>query len=172
MIHTTTSRGGLLLRAAAFAAGFALVAAAVVSWRVPAGDGRPGADVVIAVAPTGELALSRTGPILYGANLRGGDDASGTLELTNQTGSTLAVSTRALPSAADLDELLQVTIAAGNELVFQGSLGALRQWTRPFLLDSGEGRKLEVRAWLPETDDGSEARVVNADLEFDSRRRW
>jgi hypothetical protein len=172
MIHTTTSRGGLLLRAVAFAAGFALVAAAVVSWRVPAGDGRPGADVVIAVAPTGELALSRTGPVLHGSNLRGGDEASGTLELTNQTGSTLAVSTRALPSAADLDGLLQVSIAAGNELVFQGPLGALRQWTRPFLLDSGEARTLEVRAWLPETDNGSEARVVNADLEFESRRRW
>jgi hypothetical protein len=172
MPDATTIRGGTWLRVAAFAAGLAVVATAVVSWRIPGGDGRPGSDVVIAVAPTGELGLSETGPVVQGTNLRSGDGVGGSFDVRNQTGAGLAVTARALPSSSDLDDLLLVTITAGGEQIFSGTMGTLRQGTREFVLEAGDSRHIDVRATLTGSDDGSAARAVAADLELDTERRW
>jgi hypothetical protein len=166
-----TRSGGKWLRAMAFIAGFAVVATLMVGWRIPGGDGQPGADVLVALAPTGEVAVSRTGPFVTATDLRGGDSARGAVEVRNQTGQTLGISVRALASGRDLDALLEVSITAGEQVVFQGPLGALRDWTAPFVLDPGEIRRLAVEVRLPSFDHGSQARTVTADLELQTERR-
>jgi hypothetical protein len=167
----TTHSAGIWLRATAFLAGFAVVATLVVGWRVPGGDGQPGADVVVALAPTGEIAVSRTGPFVTGTDLRGGDSARGTVTLRNQTAQTVGVSVRTLPSSRDLETLLQVSVDVGDQPVFEGPLGALREWSTPIVLGPGEARRLRVEVRLPGSDDGSQARSVSADLELRTERR-
>jgi hypothetical protein len=167
----TTHMTGTWLRVAAFLAGFAVVATLVVGWRVPGGDGQPGADVVVALAPTGEVAVSRTGPFVTGTDLRGGDGARGRVTVRNQTAQTVRLSIRTLPSSRDLDELLEVSIDAGDQMVFRGPLGALREWSAPIALGPGEERLLVVEVRLPGSDDGSQARSVAADLELRTERR-
>lgn len=167
----TTHSAGTWLRAIAFLTGFAVVATLVAGWRVPGGDGQPGADVVVALAPTGEIAVSQTGPFVIGTDLRGGDSASGGLTVRNQTANTVGLSIRTLPSSRDLDELLEVSIDAGDQTVFRGPLGALREWSAPIVLGRGEERRLAVEVRLPGSDDGAQARSVATDLELRTERR-
>ncbi len=167
----TTHSAGTWLRAIAFLAGFAVVATLVAGWRVAGGDGQPGADVIVALIPTGEIAVSRTGPFLAATDLRGGDSADGSVAVRNQTAQTVGVSVRTLPSNRDLDALLEVWVEAGDETVFRGPLGALREWSAPFVLGAGEDRRLAVEVRLPGSDDGSQARSVAADLELQTERR-
>jgi hypothetical protein len=154
-----------------FALGFLLVAAALLLWRVPPGDGIIGASIVFSSAPTGELTVSPSGPFLTENDLRPTEGANGGVVVRNQTGSRLGVRLRALPSAHDLDHVLRVRVAAGDERVFEGPLVRLRAWTRAFAVGPGESRAIRVRAWIPVATKGFAGRVESIPVELDSRLR-
>ena len=160
-----TSRGAGLLT------GFALAAAGLLSWNVPGGSGALGADVQITSAPLGELDVSPVAPFLSVTNLLPGALARGELKVRNQTGTELSVRLRALPSLADLDDLLMVRIEAGGELLFAGALADLRLWSeRSFRLLSGEQRALRVQTWMPVgTTTGFEGRIADIGLELHAK---
>src|SRR5262249_49813345 len=120
-------------RVAGFAAGVAAVAVLVTGWQVGRGTGTVGADVTFGGAPPGELAIP-PGPFVKGIGLAPGADAQGTVPVRNQTGRTLAISVKVLPSIGDLDGILQVHLSAGGRPVYDGALGGLRDWSRPFRL--------------------------------------
>lgn len=166
------TRGRLGSRSAApfgFAVGLLLVVAALLAWRVPPGQGTVGAAIVFSSAPTGELTVSPSGPFLTQNDLRPDETAKGQVVLRNQTGSTLAIRVRALPSAPDLDRILRVAVAAGDDRVFEGRLARLRRWSAPFALTAGESRPVRLRAWLaPGTTKGYEGRVESIPVEFDT----
>jgi hypothetical protein len=135
-------------RVAGFAAGLAAVAVLVAGLQVGRGAGTVGADVTFVATPTGELAIP-TGPFVKGIGLQPGAGADGALPVRNQTGRTLAVSVRVLPSIRDLDRVLRVRMTAGGRPIYVGPLGGLRTWSRPFHLASGTATELGVQVDLP-----------------------
>jgi hypothetical protein len=137
------------VRRACVVAGVAVVAVVMLAFRVPDGSGTLGADVIVAISPTGELGVSRPGPFMSVTGLRPGGTLSGELDIVNQTGRRLAVRLRALPDSKDLDRLLVVDVRAGSARLFHGRLGGLRTKTPAFRLDSGRKTGLRVRASLP-----------------------
>jgi hypothetical protein len=157
-------------RIVGLAVGVALAMVVILAWRIPGGDGSLGASLTFSAAPTGELGVEPAGILISEPALRPAMSVEGAMELLNQTASTLEVSLRALPSNPDLDRLLMVEVLAGGEPLFSGTLGALRRWTRtPLVLESGESRTLDVRAWFPGTvRTGYEGRIEQVPLQFRS----
>jgi hypothetical protein len=133
--------------------GVGLVAVVVLACRVAGGHGPSGSAVTFVTGPTGELGMSRVGTIVAAPSLLPGPEANGAggaAVVRNQTGRTLEVRMRAVPSFPDLDRLLLVRVQIGNASSFVAALGDLRAWSaRPFRLRSGEERRLALRAWLP-----------------------
>jgi len=155
-------------RIAGFTVGVAAVAALMVTWQVDPGAGTVGADVTFLASPTGELDIP-TGPFVRGVGMAPGDDATGTVPVRNQTGSTLAIAVRVLPSIADLDPVLRVHMTAGEREVYDGPLGGLRDWSDPFRLASGKRVPLAVAVTLPGgSDEDSHGRIDDVSLEFRS----
>ena len=140
--------------------------------RIPAMKGAFGADVSFLAGPTGELDVTPTGVFVEGLDLRPGSarrPADGTLVVRNQTGSTLAIRVRALPSVNDLDGLLQLHVSAGATVVYEGDLRGLREWSRAFVLSAGESQPLHVSAWIRhEARTGYQSRVDEVTLQFDA----
>jgi hypothetical protein len=157
------------VRRVGLVAGVALVAVVVLAFRVPDSSGTLGADVIVAIAPTGELGVSRPGPFMSTTGLRPGGALSGKVDVFNQTGRRLAVHLRALPDSKDLDRLLVVDVHADRARLFHGRLGDLRAKTPAFRLDSGRKRVLHVRASLPAgVKTGYAGRIGTISLELSS----
>jgi hypothetical protein len=159
------------VRLAGIAVGMALMAVVVLAFRVPDGTGTLGADVIFAVAPTGELGVSRPGPFMSATGLRPGGTLEGSFDVANQTGKRLAVRLRALPDSRDLDRLLVVDIRADHATrpLYTGPLGGLRAKSRAFRIESGRTRELRVRASLPAAVNGGYAgRIESIGLELSS----
>jgi hypothetical protein len=164
-------RGDTVLRVLGLILGLAAAASLVAASRIPAGTGTLGADVIFASAPTGELAVSPTGPFLSATNLTPDvTDATGSLRITNQTGISLIVQVRGVPSNGDLDEGLDVRVATGDETVFDGTLGRFRSWSEGTLtLAPGESKDLDVSVRLDaDSEQGWSGRVANVDVGFRS----
>ena len=159
-------------RALALALGLAAAVAIVLAGRIDGSGAAAGANAVFSVSPPGELQLFTAGPLATADALApGGPAEAGTATVRNQSGGTLRLAIRALPSAPDLDRLLQVEISAGGKLVARGPLGTLRRrHDDPVPLGPGGQRTLAVRAWLPAgAPDGWQARAVEVPLELTTR---
>lgn len=164
-------RGERAAGAAGLAVGVAVVLLLVSGWRVAGGDGRLGADLFFSVGPTGELAVTPSGPFLRATGLLPGQRADADLRLRNQTGSAIAVSLRALPERRDLDGLLLVTVRTQGRTLFSGQLGRLRAWSRPFRIGAGGHATLEFAASLPsDLDVGYQGRIASVPFELRARR--
>jgi hypothetical protein len=168
------SRGDIVFRAFGLAIGLAAAASLVLSSRIPPGTGSLGADVILASAPTGELGVAPVGPFLSATNLSPSDDdaPSGDLQVTNQTGVALDVQVRGIPSTPDMDTLLHVRVAAGDQEIFDGMLSDLRDWSAAsFTLASGETGDVQVSTWLdPAGGQSWSGRVASVALEFRSTK--
>ena len=142
----------------------------VVRSHVPGGTGKLGADVTFISAPTGELAVSQSGPILQLNALEpsSGPSKTGTFTVTNIASSTLSIGLRALPSIRDLDALLRVRVTAGGGDLFDGTLSGLEAGSPLSLrLASGRSADLVVAAWLPSSvRDGYQGRVDDVNLQL------
>jgi hypothetical protein len=164
MARTTAQRW---FDAAGIAVGLTVVVVAAAGWRIPAGNGLPGAAIEFSVAPTGDLAVEPAGTFIQAAELEPSDDAAGRFSITNQSGSTLAIRLRAQRDVYDLDAVVHVGVKAGATILFTGPLGRLGGWTDPFVLAPGESRRLSFRIWLPYPS-GAEARQSSVGLEFET----
>ncbi|HEX2304235.1 MAG TPA: hypothetical protein VHH57_11480 [Gaiella sp.] len=161
-------------RSLGLVAGVLLAVAALLAWRVPAAPTGPGAAVTITATPTGELAVSQhdaflSAPALIPSSPAGG--ASAQVVVTNQSPIVLAVVMRALPSTDVLDETLHVEVAAGEAVVYSGSLEGLRTWTRRVLVFTpGASQALTVEAWIP-TDTPTDPRGQEVDVSLELKTR-
>lgn len=157
------------LRALGLVIGVALAVALIGTLRLPAGAGALGADVAIVAAPTGELAVRHPGVELRGTALTPTSDAaSGSVQLLNQTATTVGVRLHGEPDGHALDHLLwlEVTDPAGDTL-YRGPLDGFRAWTEPVDLEPGAWRSFGLRAWLAaDAGPGYVGRVVQIDLGF------
>lgn len=164
-------RGNGRARGMGFLAGLTIAAVAMLAWRIPTGNGTLGTDLIVATGPTGELAVSQTGPFISATGMHPGAEAdapSGTVKVENQTAVTLSVKVQALPSTRDLDSLLWISINAGDTQLYRGPVGAIRQGTpSAFTLDSTQKATIDVKTWLPRTvTSGYEGRIANVDITF------
>jgi hypothetical protein len=160
------------IRPLALVAGLCAVTLAVSHWSLRSTVGTLGAEVRFSAAPTGELSVSRVDPFLVGRDLHPGmrKPTEGSVSVTNLTAAERSLRLRALPSAADLDYLLEVSVSAGGKRLYHGRLRRLRRWTRASAaLGSGKSVKLEVRALLPGTArHGYTGRIEDVQLELRS----
>lgn len=170
--HMTRARTQRLARPVGLLLGLALAALLATGLDVAAGTGTARTDVTFSATSSGELEVGPTGPFLRLASLEPGDEPrEAALEARNQTGETLPVHVRALPSTPDLDGLLRVRLMAEGSVLFDGTLGELRDWTdRTLPVASGTSAALEVSAWLPPTAEGWQGRVVDVPLELGRAR--
>jgi hypothetical protein len=160
-----------MTRAIGLLLGLGLIALAVLAGQVAGGHAPAGSAVTVSTLPTGEIGLSRSGPILVAPELHPGrrERAARTgLIVANQTGRTLAVRMRLLPSLPDLDRLLMVSLELAGERPVVAPIGDLRRWTaRPLMLLKGESRRLVIRTWVPAgVRSGYQGRIIDVDLEF------
>jgi hypothetical protein len=160
-----------MTRAIGLILGLGLVAIAVLAGRVAGGHAPAGSAVTVTALPTGELGLSRSGRILSAPDLRPGSPAAAartSVVVANQTGRTLAVRMRAVPSLPDLDRLLMVAVGVQGERPVVRPLGALTAWSRPAVrLARGESRLIAIRAWLPAgLRTGYQGRIVDVALQL------
>ena len=153
----------LVARLLGFIAGVGVAAGFVVTGITPASNLHLGAQVTFQTLPSGELAIQPEGRFLEASSLDPGglgDAARGVTNVTNQSAVPLSLRTRVLPSSHNLDDLLRVRIDANGKRMFNGKLGALREWTKgSFRLAPGHDTDVVVRAWLPRSvQEGYEAR--------------
>jgi hypothetical protein len=157
------------IRPAAFAGGILIVVVALGHLTIRSTGRTLGAELRIALVPSGETQVSRIGPFLVATDMRPhGRMERGAVSVANTAGKTLAFRVRAKPSAPDLDKLVRVDVSAGGGQVYRGTLGALRSWTRQgFMLQSGARTRLELRVWLPASVAGGyRGRIEDVDLEL------
>ena len=165
---TVSELNDRITRAVAAALGVAIVVAIVVVAR-PA-DGHGGilpASLRFTASQDGAVAIAPAAPqaLLEDAHLRPGRHADGEMTLRNQTGGPLAIGLRAEPSSTALDGIARVRIATGAEVVFDSTLGALRQGTDAVRIAPGRSRRVLVAAWIPAAEStGYEGRRVDVQL--------
>jgi hypothetical protein len=157
-----------------FVLGLGLAASVVAASRIPAGAGVLGADVHVVVAPTGELAVKRSGVVLQGTGLTpASDPASGAVQVLNQTGNALDVHLRGIPDTPGLDRTLWISVTGpGDEEVYRGALGGFRDWsTVGVTLRPGEWRTFRFEAWVPgDVGPGYVGRMAQVDVGFLARK--
>jgi hypothetical protein len=160
------------LRVMGFALGLAVAATVVITSMIPAGAGVLGADVSVVAAPTGELALKRSGIVLRATGLTpSSDTATGELQLLNQTGGVQRVRLRGLADGPSLDQVLWISVTGPDgEQLYRGPLAGFEDWTATSVtLEPGVWRTFGLEAWLPpDAGPGYAGRMVQVDLAFRS----
>lgn len=150
-------------------AGAVLAVVVLAGAQVAPGSGRLGLDLTVAMAPTGEVAITPPGPVLSRAGMAPGSaPARGAVELRNQTGRRLPFDLRALPSSRDGDRLLVVRVDSGGRRLYEGPLGGLRRpGAARLALAARERRTLRLSAWVEPRAGGRHAgRIVEVLLEL------
>jgi hypothetical protein len=151
-------------RVVGFCFGLAIVALALIAWRVPPGDGMLGADVTFFSVENGNLAVSPAGPFAQKRKLEQGDELEGRVTVGNRSSKPVRIQLRAPADRPDLDSLLDVEATAGKTVLYRGRLVGLRQWTtRTFRLDPGARKDVRLHAVLPQ-DAGGRFATLNLEL--------
>jgi hypothetical protein len=145
--------------------GIAVAVGLFVASRPAAGGHAVGAEVDFHADLTGELAVSPAGPsfFIHQPSLRPGDPpATGSFELTNQTGNRFAIHLNAIPSDHSLDRVLSVQLGSGGQTLAAGPIGSLGSSTgQPLILDAGQTKTIDVSASLsPETGEEQAAAAL------------
>ena len=162
-----------MIRAIGLLLGLGLILGAVLAGRVTGGAAPAGSAITVSMSRSGELQVFPSGTVLTAPDLHPGGPAtaaSGRVVMRNQTGRSLAVRLRAVPSLPDLDRLLWMELGVEGGPRLSAEVGALRRWSeRPFVIRSGERRRISVRAWIPAgVREGYQGRVADVALEAES----
>jgi hypothetical protein len=123
------------------------------------------AEVEVTATATGEVETAPAAPdtLIRSSLLPGGSDSSA-LELRNQTGSDLSVSLAASADSTELDGTLGVRLSAGDRVLADSTLQALRRGSLPVRLAPGEATQVRISLTLPESATDYEGRQVAIEL--------
>ena len=150
--------------------GTALAAGVIGTSRMPAGAGALGADVSMVAAPSGEIAVGRSGVVLRGTSLTPATGvAKGSVQLLNQTASPLSVHLRGIPDTPALDRALWIRVTGpGGEELYRGPLEGFREWTAAIVtLEPGGWRSIGLEVWVPhDVAAGYAGRIAQVGLDF------
>jgi hypothetical protein len=149
--------------------GLAAFTALVVGTRLPPGPELLGADVTIAIAPTGELGVQPAGPMFIESDLRPGQDPrKHATQVMNRTGRPLLVTVKAKPNGDDLGGALRLELQRDRQPLWSGAERDLRGTGAQFRLEPGDEARLGVAASVPAEAERWSGRVVNVDLVLSS----
>jgi hypothetical protein len=152
-------------RVAGVLTGLILFAALVQEVRMPAGPEVLGADVTIAIAPTGEIGVHPAGPVFVEAGLRPGQPSrEHAASMVNRTGKSMVVTLKSRPSGDDLEGGLLLALERDGKPLWQGLERDLRDAGAQLTLQPGEGIDLGIAASLPASTQRWSGRLVNVDL--------
>jgi hypothetical protein len=153
------------IRAAGCALGFSAVLALAAAGRVPGGQRALGLDLTVTSGPTGELGVAPVGPFLRAAGLQAGESATGSIEVTNQTGARLSVAPVLEPSGRALTDVLRLELRAAGRVVASGTLSELLTQPATLRLEPGERTELRLTVSLPlNAGDAPARRVLGINL--------
>jgi hypothetical protein len=139
----------------------------LLAFPVKGGGAAMGLDLTIATTPTGEFQVEPIGPFLRGAGLTPGEDAKGTLDVRNQTASTLSVGINVMASTNYSDDILEITATHDGTVILQGALGDLRGMNEDlFTLSSGETAEIDVTAKVMANASDYKGRVEDVTFEL------
>jgi len=156
-------------RVAGVLTGLAAFAALVIGTRLPPGPEVLGADVTIAIAPTGELGVQPAGPVFIESGLRPGQPPrQHATQVMNRTGRPLLVTVKTRPNGDDLDGALQLDLQGNRQPLWSGAERDLRSTGLQFRLEPGRDIRLGVAAAVPAEAQRWSGRVVNIDLVLSS----
>lgn len=160
-----------LLRLIGFVVGASVCISALLSWQVEPSARMLGADVRVIPTPPGELAVTPGDVLLAAHGLRpGADPVRSTFEVRNQTGASLRIRVRGLPSSRSLDRSLRLSFRSRGREVAAGSAGELRQFSGPGLrLARGDSAEVTMSVWLAANSRGWSGQVVDVAAEFEPR---
>ena len=137
-----------------FALAFVVMAAAALGHaaRVPATPAVEGLQLRVVSGMAERLAVDPVGTLVRADALQARPGANATLGrvlVADQTHRPVTLQVRALPSARDLDDDLQVSVSLDGKPIRRTDLGHLRAFTNPVTLRPGRPAQLSVRIWLP-----------------------
>src|SRR5262245_16450838 len=163
----SSTKGARVARVAGCLLGIGLAGAVLVASKPAQGGTAVGAELTMHAELSGELRVSPASPtnFLHARSLRPGESTTGTFQLTNLTGSTLASSPELRSSAHELDQALQVQVTWQGGST-QDTLGRLAgPSAEPILLGPGKTTPVSVRATLPaDPPEGWQAALVDVSL--------
>jgi hypothetical protein len=164
----TKLRSNLPLRIAGLAAGLVLAASFLLAWRVPASDGRLGADLRLVALVPGELTAAPNDFFLSARGMKPGEvPKSGVLRVRNITTGPVDVRVKALPSDRQLARVAQIELRSGARVLARGSVADLRRPSRPMRIPLGAVRSLRAKVWIPRSArHGYEARFADVTLDL------
>jgi hypothetical protein len=162
---------GNLAKLAAAAAGVGLCVVALVAWRLPTSGSPPGLDLRLIVVPPGELTVDPIGVFASARAMQAGDEpAHGALDVTNIAGRRLLVRLVALPSVKGLARTVHLRAAVEGNVLAEGTLASLERPRGAGLeIPARASRRIEVSAWLPESETGYRGRILDITVELSAR---
>jgi hypothetical protein len=144
-------RNDLAARASGAVLGLAIALLIVVSAR-PAGGAAvtAPASVGLSVNTGGAVAAAPATPkpVIHAARIRPGRSVSGRFRLTNQTGRTMEVGLRALPSSTGLEGVVHLRLTADRQLSNTTVEGLRKTPSDPVALRPGQTTELRAAAWI------------------------
>lgn len=164
--------GGESAKPFAALAGVCLCLLALLAWRLPTDGSPPGLDLRLIAIPPGELTVEPVGVLASAQALQAGEEPIGDeLSLRNIAGRRLLVRPVALASNRELANVVRVRIAAGNEILAEGTPASLRDdGERAIALSARAARRIEVEAWLPPGATEYRGRILDLTVEFHADR--
>jgi hypothetical protein len=160
-VRSTAEWGGALI-------GATLAVALLAGWSVPGGTRPAPASVTLAADRSDDLDFGAAAVSIGHARLAPGSPAlERAFTARNATASALVVRIRAVPQDVSLDDALALRVSTGHATIFSGPLRDLRsRGSDTFALASHETARIDVRAWLPASARGYQARVETVPLRF------
>lgn len=164
----TKQRSNLPLRIAGLVAGIILAASLLLAWRVPASNGKLGADVRLVALVPGEVTAAPTDFFLSTRAMKPGDaPKSGVLRVHNITTGAVDVRVKALPSDRTLARAAHLELSSAGRILASGSIADLRRSSRPLRIPLGKAATLRARVWIPRSaKHGYEARFADVTLDL------
>ena len=165
---TATSPTSLLIpvKVAGLVTGLVIAAALVALLRIPQEDGRLGADARLVATTSGGIKAD-SGAFLTGRHLTsGGEAATGTLRVTNDSRGEALISFRALAGDSPLARQMHIELSLDGKKLAGGSLTEMSRWTGRLRLTRGSSRTLDASAWIPgSVREGYEGKTADINLQ-------
>ena len=154
------------LRAAGLLTGIALAATLLFALRAPTSTGALGAGVRLTAVPPGDLTVPKRQFLVARNLVAGGRAARGALRLRNISSGAVHARLRLRPEGRLLDRGLNVRLTAANRTLAAGSLGSLRQWSRPALVPDAGAIKVRALVYVASGAHDYQGRTVDAAVEI------
>jgi hypothetical protein len=163
-----------IARGTGLALGLTLAVGLFLSGRVPEGSAQAPAHLSLVAKPAIQLGVSPLGTDIMAraAITPGGPAASGSVSVSNLTGTPLAATPLLKADDTSLDELVELVVTADGARIYSGNLAGLRSGRAAQLrLPATAKRRIRFRASLPsEAGMATQGRSVKLTLGWRTRR--